>query len=40
MIYVAYIPIMLAKPDEQVKLTCILTFHKRCITTEILLKGP
>ena len=28
-IYVAYIPFMLAKRDEQLKLVCILKFHKR-----------
>ena len=28
-IYVAYIPFMLAKRDEQLKLFCILKFHKR-----------
>ena len=29
--YVTYIPIMFAYHDEQVKLICILTFHKRYI---------
>ena len=28
-IYVAYIPITFTKHDEQVKVICILTFHKR-----------